>query len=60
MDAKDFLEGLRSPRYQFFKVREDGSLSRLGTSNPWSNVLAVPIAQVARLSGLAVMAEPAG
>ncbi len=40
--AKLFLEGLPSPRYHFFEIREDGALLPIVTLNPWCNVLAIP------------------
>ncbi len=60
MEAKNFLEQLRSPGYTFYQMRADGSLLRLGTSNPWSNVLAVPRSKLAQLSALDALAVNAG
>ncbi len=60
MEAKNFLEHFELPEYAFYQVRADGSLLRLGTSNPWSNVLAVPRSRLAELSELGAPVVNAG
>lgn len=48
--AKSYLSGIRSAEFQFFDIREDGSLGRQVTTNSvHSNILAVPRARSNRL-----------
>lgn len=44
--AKDFLAGLKSPRYEFFKVQAGGELTLLEEANSFMNVLAVPQSKI--------------
>jgi FkbM family methyltransferase len=44
--AKDFLAGLQSPRYEFFKVQKGGALERLEVLTNFMNLLAVPQAKI--------------
>ena len=43
--AKDLLAGLPAGHYQFFEVRDHGSLPPIVTLTPWCNVLAIPEGQ---------------
>jgi FkbM family methyltransferase len=55
--AKDFLAGLKSPRYQFFRVQAGGELTRLREATSFMNVLAVPLAKIERWPELRALVE---
>lgn len=55
--AKDFLAGLKSPRYEFFKVQQGGELKRLEEIASFMNVLAVPQSKIHRWPELAALVE---
>lgn len=58
--AKDFLAGLKSPRYEFFKVQKGGELERLQEITHFMNLLAVPRARIQRWPELAALVEQGG
>lgn len=55
--AKDFLAGLKSPRYEFFKVQQGGELKRLQEIASFMNVLAVPQSKISRWPELVTLVE---
>lgn len=55
--AKDFLAGLKSPHYEFFKVQQGGKLKRLREVSSFMNVLAVPQSKISRWPELAALVE---
>jgi FkbM family methyltransferase len=55
--AKDFLAGLKSPRYEFFKVQPGGELTHLQAANSFMNVLAVPESKIKRWPELVELLE---
>jgi FkbM family methyltransferase len=58
--AKDFLAGLKSPRYEFFKVLKGGELERLQDMTHFMNLLAVPQAKIERWPELVALLEAGG
>jgi FkbM family methyltransferase len=58
--AKDFLAGLKSPRYEFFKVQKGGELERLQEITSFMNLLAVPQTRIQRWPELAALVERGG
>jgi FkbM family methyltransferase len=58
--AKDFLAGLKSPRYQFFKVQKGGGLERLQEVTHFMNMLAVPEMKIGRWPELVALTETGG
>jgi FkbM family methyltransferase len=58
--AKDFLAGLKSPRYEFFKVQKGGELERLREITHFMNLLAVPRARIQRWPELVALVEQGG
>ncbi|HEX8921082.1 MAG TPA: FkbM family methyltransferase, partial [Pyrinomonadaceae bacterium] len=58
--AKDFLAGLKAPRYEFFKVQKGGELEHLQEVTHFMNLLAVPQAKIQRWPELVALVEAGG